>query len=125
MKKLMLSLCVALLTLVSSAQAAVYLNEVLVNPPGSYDDTREFIELQGTPGMKLDGYAVTLVNGEMVKYHLLGSVPPFPANQEMRLSLIALLEKQGRTAEARQAVAEGLALQPGQPELQRLKDRFY
>ena len=76
-------LCLVLSAFAATTQAAVFLNEVLVNPPGSYDDTREFIELQGTPGMKLDGYAVTLVNGEVSKDHPPGSVPPFPANQEV------------------------------------------
>ncbi len=48
----------------------------------------------------------------------------FPANLQMRLGLIALLRQQERTAEARQALADGLALEPGQPELLRLKDQL-
>lgn len=63
----------------ASASAQVFLNEVFINPPGSLDDTREFIELWGTPGMKLDGYAVALVNGGLEKFYPLGSIPPAPA----------------------------------------------
>ncbi len=74
----------AIVLAASSAQAAVFLDEVFVNPPGSgYDDTREFVELQGTPGMKLDGYAVAFVNGGLSRYYPLGSVPPFPADMEI------------------------------------------
>lgn len=48
----------------------------------------------------------------------------FPANLEMRLALIALLQQQGRMTEARQTAVEGLALQPGQPDLLRRKEQF-
>ncbi len=65
------------------ANATVFINEVFINPPGSLDDTREFIELLGTPGKKLDGYAVALVNGAMTKYYPLGSIPPRPLAQEI------------------------------------------
>jgi hypothetical protein len=71
------NLCIAVFVSifsVSSSRAAVFINEIFINPPGSNDDTREFVELLGTPGMKLDGYAVTLVSGGLTKYHLLNSV---------------------------------------------------
>lgn len=71
------------LATVVGARAAVFLNEVFINPPGSYDDTREFIELQGTPGMKLDGYAVAFINGLQGKYKPLNSTPPWPADLEI------------------------------------------
>jgi hypothetical protein len=67
---------VAAMTVVTTASATVFLNEIFINPPGSYDDSREFIELMGTPGMKLDGYAVAFVSGGQTKYHELGSVTP-------------------------------------------------
>ncbi len=60
------------------ATATVFINEVFINPPGSLDDTREFIELFGTPGKKLDGYAIALANGTQQKYYPLGSIPPAP-----------------------------------------------
>ena len=77
-------LCAACFLLVAtSAQATVFINEVYINPPGSsYDETREFIELLGTPGMKLDGYAVAFVNGAQQKYYTLGSLPPVPADHQ-------------------------------------------
>lgn len=62
------------LALTQNAMATVFINEVLINPPGSLDDTREFIELMGTPGMKLDGYAIAVVNGYTQKFHNLGSI---------------------------------------------------
>jgi len=67
-----------------TATATVFINEVFINPPGSSaDDTREFIELLGTPDRSLDGYAVALVNGAMTKYYPLGSIPPRPVAQEI------------------------------------------
>ncbi len=59
-------------------QATVFINEVFINPPGSTDDGREFIELLGTPGKKLDGYAIAVLNGTEEKYYPLGSIPPDP-----------------------------------------------
>jgi hypothetical protein len=78
---------VALLALVTQSSAAVFLNEIFINPPGSLDDTREYIELMGTPGMKLDGYAVALISGGQQKIYSLGSVsgsnlPEFPEVDE-------------------------------------------
>ena len=66
-----------------SAPAAVIMNEIFMNPPGSYDDTREYIELLGTPGMKLDGYGIALIYGAETKYYPLGSIPPRPVAQEI------------------------------------------
>ena len=65
------------------ANAAVYINEVLINPPGSLDSTREYIELAGTPGMKLDGYAVAVLTGGLNRFYPLGSIPPLPVSQEI------------------------------------------
>src|SRR5262245_57810522 len=63
----------------SPAQGVLFINKVFVNPPGnSLDDTREFIELMGTPGMKLDGYAIAFVNGGLTRFYPLGSIPPRP-----------------------------------------------
>ncbi len=71
-------LLAAALTMTSSA--TVFINEVFINPPGQYDDTREYIELLGTPGMKLDGYALTLANGTEQKFWPEGT--PYPGDQE-------------------------------------------
>ena len=60
-----------------SARAVVFLNEIFMNPAGSADDS-EFIELLGTPGMKLDGYAIAIVNGTQNELYPLGSIPPLP-----------------------------------------------
>jgi hypothetical protein len=62
----------------ADVRAVVFISEVFINPPGSFDSTQEFIELMGTPGMKLDGYAVANVNGALTKYYPLGSIPPIP-----------------------------------------------
>jgi len=66
------------LTLWCTAGADVVINEVFVNPPSTLDDSREFIELMGTPGKKLDGYAIAIVNGTQQKFYPLGSIPPVP-----------------------------------------------
>lgn len=55
-------------------QAVVFVNEVSINPPGSLDDSSEFIELCGTPGKKLDGYALVFVSGGQQKYYTLNTI---------------------------------------------------
>ncbi len=67
-------------TLTSVSHATVYISEVFINPSGSgsFDDTYEFIELAGTPGKKLDGYAVAFLSGNLLKFYPLGSIPPAP-----------------------------------------------
>ena len=79
-KKSQIPAIALLLILGIHAQATVFINEVFINPPGSAtDDSREFIELMGTPSMKLDGYAVAVLNGTEVKYYFpAGSIPPLP-----------------------------------------------
>lgn len=62
----------------ATAGAQVFINEVLINPPGSLDDTHEYIELLGTPGMKLDGYALVQLFGAQEKLYAMGSIPPVP-----------------------------------------------
>lgn len=65
----------SLLLLAMPAFGTVFINEVLFNPPGSSsDDLREYVELMGTPGMKLDGYAFTIISGGQRKYYVLNSV---------------------------------------------------
>lgn len=78
MKRYGLSVLVALALFAPAADAVVFINEVYRNPPGSLDDTREFIELMGTPGMKLDGYAVAHLSGSQQRFFPLGSIPPIP-----------------------------------------------
>jgi hypothetical protein len=75
-----ISMAVLICTLIVSAgvQAVVFINEVFTNPPGPTDMDREFIELMGTPGMKLDGYAIAVLNGTQSKFYPLGSIPPVP-----------------------------------------------
>jgi hypothetical protein len=75
----------ALAALCGTAQAQVFINEVFFNPPGSAnDDTREFIEIHGTPFRKLDGYAIAVMNGLQSKQHRLGSLAGGgPADQEI------------------------------------------
>ncbi len=60
------------------ASAQVFINEVFNNPPGSTDDFREYVELQGTPGMKLDGFMFAVANGVDASYFLPGTIPPIP-----------------------------------------------
>jgi hypothetical protein len=63
---------------VSPTSATVFINEISINPPGSLDDFREFIELQGVPGRRLDGYAIVLLNGTEQKFYNRNSIPPLP-----------------------------------------------
>jgi hypothetical protein len=65
----------------SIASAQVFISEVFVNPPGSFDSSKEFIELQGTPGKKLDGYAVALFYGRMESLINQGQMPPQLADE--------------------------------------------
>ena len=77
-------LSVATLSALSaSALGNVFINEIFVNPPGSLDDTREFIELNGTPGKNLDGYGIAVINGALTRFYPLGSIPPRPLAQEI------------------------------------------
>ncbi len=69
---------VCVLNVSSRARATVFINEVFINPPSSMDSVYEFIELLGTPGKKLDGYAIALLNGTQEKFYPLGSIPPVP-----------------------------------------------
>ncbi len=72
MAKLWIAL-LSVLMVCSGAQAAVFINEAFINPPGLTDDSREYIELLGTPGRKLDGYAIAVLNGVQEKYYPLGT----------------------------------------------------
>lgn len=67
------------------AQAVVFINEVFINPEGTgIDDFYEFIELMGTPGKKLDGYAIAQINGYLSKHYPLNSINnPDPGYQEI------------------------------------------
>ena len=75
MAKSRLMTLACLLILSPGAQATVFINEAYINPPGSSDNRREFIELLGTPGMKLDGYAVAVLNGTEQKFYPLHWAP--------------------------------------------------
>lgn len=65
----------------SPAAAVVFINEVVTNPPGSAsasDRFFEYIELMGTPGKKLDGYALAFVNGGLQKVFPAGAALSCP-----------------------------------------------
>ncbi len=68
---------VGMMILIPGAQATVFINEVFINPSEN-DGTHEFIELLGTPGRKLDGYAIAVLNGTERKYYPYESIPPIP-----------------------------------------------
>lgn len=67
------------LALGRDSNAQVFINEIVINPPGSFDSTREYVELLGTPNMKLDGYAFAMVSGTQSKFFPLLSIPPIPS----------------------------------------------
>ncbi len=84
--KLRLALALLLvLGLSTTSHAVVFINQVFINPEGTgTDDFYEFIELMGTPGKKLDGYAIAFINGYIAKYHPLNSINnPNPGYQEI------------------------------------------
>lgn len=73
--KITVIVCLFSFTFAQVAPATVFINEVLMNPPGSSnDDTREYVEIVGTPGKKLDGYAFTLINGGQRRHYALGTM---------------------------------------------------
>ena len=45
----------------SVAPAAVYINEIYIDPPGALDSTHEYVELRGTPGMSLVNHYLIFV----------------------------------------------------------------
>ncbi|MCK5565962.1 MAG: hypothetical protein KAJ07_12010 [Planctomycetes bacterium] len=69
------------LVISTCAHGMVFINEVFINPIGASSESdiyEEFIELLGTPGMKLDGYAVVVFNGKETKYYPIGTIPTGP-----------------------------------------------
>ncbi len=73
------ALLLVALGLAETAGAQVFINQIFLNPPGGLDGVKEYIELQGTPGMSLDGFAIAVLNGSETKYvDPPGSVPPIP-----------------------------------------------
>ncbi len=78
MTKKYIALGCALAMFAAPALGVVFINEVFVNPPGGTDENEEYIEIMGTPGMKLDGYAVLNISGTEQKFFPLGSIPPAP-----------------------------------------------
>lgn len=83
LKKSQIPAITLLLIIGLDAQATVFINEVFINPQGSPDADREYIELLGTPGMKLDGYAIAVLNGTETKLYdpcdPCTVIPPVPA----------------------------------------------
>lgn len=72
------AVCCAIAALADRAPAQIFISEAFFNPPGSLDDFTEYVELTGTPGMKLDGYAIAYLTGTDAKYYGLGTLPPVP-----------------------------------------------
>lgn len=68
--------CIFSLAAASAARATVFINEVFANPPDGSEGSKEFIELMGTPGMKLNGYSLALVNGGQRTLHPQSPFPP-------------------------------------------------
>lgn len=81
MRKLFTAFSLVALT-VSSANAQVYLNEMLANPPGG-DGSFEYFELRGTPSLSLSGYYLLSLEGE-------GSTGRGDVNQFFNLGSFAL-----------------------------------
>lgn len=68
------SLLIALL-FAPAASGVVFINEVFLNPAGTgVDEYYEFVELYGTPGKKLDGYALAFISGHIAKQYPLNSI---------------------------------------------------
>ncbi len=84
-------ICAIVLLMACHARAVIYISEIMINPPGSSaDDTREFIELQGPPGMKLDGYAIAFCNGTQSKFYFPGAIVTSPHEIDEFFSLDGL-----------------------------------
>ena len=77
-KAQIMTIAAIVLILSPDIEATVFINEVFINPPSESDDRREFIELFGTPGKKLDGYAIAVLNGTEKKFYPADSIPPAP-----------------------------------------------
>ena len=77
-KAQIMTIAAMVLILSPDIEATVFINEVFMNPPGASDAGREFIELLGTPGMKLDGYAIAVLNGTDEKLYDANITPPPP-----------------------------------------------
>ncbi len=72
---LLVAWCVCTL-FASPTSAVVFINEIFINPSGTTDETAEYIELLGTPGKKLDGYAVAQANGCQGRFYPANTLPP-------------------------------------------------
>jgi len=77
-KAQIMTIAAMVLILSPDIEATVFINEVFINPPGASDAGREFIELLGTPGKKLDGYAIAVLNGTYEKLYDANITPPPP-----------------------------------------------
>ena len=96
------------------ALGTVFINEVAINPPGSLDDLREFIELCGVPGRKLDGYAIAFINGGLEKYFPSNSIPPLP---DPKPEMDEFFSLDGLELGANGLLVIGLSTASGYPEL--------
>lgn len=52
------------LSLAGPIPAELYINEIFFDPPGSGDNSQEYIELRGTPGMSLDNHYLIFLESE-------------------------------------------------------------
>jgi hypothetical protein len=62
------------------AQTTVVINEVNADNPGG-NDTREFIELYGTPNASLNGYSLVFCGGSTITYYYAIDLSPYSLDQ--------------------------------------------
>lgn len=68
------------LSLGAFAQSTVVINEVNADNPGG-PDTREFIELYGTPNASLNGYSLVFCGGSTITYYYAIDLSPYSLDQ--------------------------------------------
>ena len=64
----------------ASAQTTVVINEVNADNPGG-NDTREFVELYGTPNASLAGYSLVFCGGSTITYYYAIDLSPYSLDQ--------------------------------------------
>ena len=64
----------------ASAQTTVVINEVNADNPGG-NDTREFVELYGTPNASLNGYTLVFCGGSTITYYYAIDLSPYSLDQ--------------------------------------------
>ena len=54
-------------SITAAARGDLYINEIFFDPPGSGDNSQEYIELRGTPNMSLDNHYLVLLEMKMTR----------------------------------------------------------